>query len=96
MGIEINLEDISAFILLAIGGAALGAGLPWLTEGYTDMQQIEALGALGQVAAEEQYSQATETFSRGVYATIGGIIFILTGVAYDISSDIQKKMDELA
>jgi hypothetical protein len=96
MAIEVRGGMIAGYFALVTGGFALAAGLILFTDGYTAMQQIEALGPIGQVGAQEQYNQATDDFTIGLLSTVLGFLVALIGLVQVVAEDIKKTLEDLS
>lgn len=96
MAIEVRRSEIGALLLIILGSGLAGFGLFILTGGYITMQQIETLGAVGQVAAQEQYNQAAFKFRAGLIATVAGFFFALLGVVQNAVVEVKKTLEDLA
>ena len=95
MAIEVRVEEIGAIVLIIFGAAMGTFGLLELADSYTTMKQIETLGAVGQVAAKEQYAQSAEGFRLALVASVGGIMITLAGIVQNAIVEMQKTLEDL-
>lgn len=92
-------EKIISIGLIFISSMGLILGLFFLIDGHTTMQQIQAFGSIGQIAAKEQYAIATQRFSIGLFSsTIAMLLAIISTINYysiKTREDIERLRQEV-